>query len=179
MLFHCPASAVIVAADTCAARLLLDQSGYMWVQSPFLTAQAFPFQHMFHSVTVYSCLNRGVVKDNPKKAVLNVVRTHLLTLLLPACLLIPCLNRGVVKDDPKKALVALKMIRMDNEKEGFPITAIREIKLLSTLKHENIVNLREIVRSKGELRVIIWPGLGFSVFCNLGLMVGPVAVSVT
>jgi cyclin-dependent kinase 12/13 len=41
------------------------------------------------------------------------------------------------------------MIRMDNEKEGFPITAIREIKLLSTLKHENIVNLREIVRSKG------------------------------
>jgi cyclin-dependent kinase 12/13 len=55
----------------------------------------------------------------------------------------------VVKDDPKKALVALKMIRMDNEKEGFPITAIREIKLLSTLKHENIVNLREIVRSKG------------------------------
>lgn len=46
--------------------------------------------------------------------------------------------------------VALKMIRMDNEKEGFPITAIREIKLLSTLKHENIVNLREIVRSRGE-----------------------------
>lgn len=45
--------------------------------------------------------------------------------------------------------VALKMIRMDNEKEGFPITAIREIKLLSTLKHENIVNLREIVRSRG------------------------------
>ncbi|KAF8062780.1 CDKC-1 [Scenedesmus sp. PABB004] len=44
--------------------------------------------------------------------------------------------------------VALKMIRMDNEKEGFPITAIREIKLLSMLKHENIVNLREIVRSR-------------------------------
>lgn len=46
--------------------------------------------------------------------------------------------------------VALKMIRMENEKEGFPITAIREIKLLSTLKHDNIVNLREIVRSRGE-----------------------------
>ncbi|KAI8470130.1 MAG: cyclin dependent kinase, partial [Monoraphidium minutum] len=42
--------------------------------------------------------------------------------------------------------VALKMIRTDNEKEGFPITAIREIKILSNLKHENIVNLREIVR---------------------------------
>jgi serine/threonine protein kinase len=61
--------------------------------------------------------------------------------------------RGVIKGgDPNKDKVALKMIRMDNEKEGFPITAIREIKLLSTLKHENIVNLREIVRSKGACR---------------------------
>ncbi len=43
--------------------------------------------------------------------------------------------------------VALKKIRMDTEKEGFPITAIREIKILSNLQHENVVNLREIVRS--------------------------------
>ena len=55
--------------------------------------------------------------------------------------------RGTDKQGSK---VALKMIRMETEKEGFPITAIREIKLLSTLKHENIVNLREIVRSKGK-----------------------------
>eukprot|EP00879_Flechtneria_rotunda_P027403 GHRR01029353.1.p1 GENE.GHRR01029353.1~~GHRR01029353.1.p1 ORF type:complete len:204 (+),score=51.67 GHRR01029353.1:374-985(+) len=54
--------------------------------------------------------------------------------------------KGIDKHDKER--VALKMIRMDNEKEGFPITAIREIKLLSTLKHENIVNLREIVRSR-------------------------------
>jgi hypothetical protein len=46
--------------------------------------------------------------------------------------------------------VALKMIRTDSEKEGFPITAIREIKILSNLKHDNIVNLREIVRGEGE-----------------------------
>lgn len=52
--------------------------------------------------------------------------------------------------DKEGKKVALKMIRMDTEKEGFPITAIREIKLLFGLKHENIVNLREIVRSKGE-----------------------------
>ncbi|GIL76650.1 hypothetical protein Vretimale_8840 [Volvox reticuliferus] len=44
--------------------------------------------------------------------------------------------------------VALKKIRMDTEKEGFPITAIREIKILSTLSHPNVVNLREIVRSE-------------------------------
>lgn len=46
--------------------------------------------------------------------------------------------------------VALKKIRMDSEKEGFPITAIREIKLLKSLKSPNIINLREIVRSQGE-----------------------------
>ncbi|MEW5302178.1 MAG: hypothetical protein WDW36_004983 [Sanguina aurantia] len=52
---------------------------------------------------------------------------------------------GTSKADNKK--VALKKIRMDTEKEGFPITAIREIKILSRLHHENVVNLREIVRS--------------------------------
>jgi len=38
-------------------------------------------------------------------------------------------------------LVAIKKIRMEREKEGFPITAIREINILKTLKHKNIVNL--------------------------------------
>ena len=45
--------------------------------------------------------------------------------------------------------VALKKIRMDNEKEGFPITAIREIKLLKRLDNENVITLKEIVRSQG------------------------------
>ena len=43
-------------------------------------------------------------------------------------------------------VVALKKIRMKNENEGFPITAIREIKILKQLSdHPNIVNLKEIV----------------------------------
>jgi serine/threonine protein kinase len=46
-------------------------------------------------------------------------------------------------------IVALKKVRMDNEKEGFPITAIREIKILKELDHENIIKLKEIVTSKG------------------------------
>ncbi|KAK9842364.1 hypothetical protein WJX81_008632 [Elliptochloris bilobata] len=46
--------------------------------------------------------------------------------------------------------VALKKIRMDNEKEGFPITAIREIKLLKNLEHENVIRLKEIVRSQSH-----------------------------
>lgn len=31
----------------------------------------------------------------------------------------------------------------------FPITALREIKILQLLKHENVVNLIEICRTKG------------------------------
>jgi len=44
--------------------------------------------------------------------------------------------------------VALKKVLMDNEKEGFPITALREIKILQLLKNENVVNLIEICRTK-------------------------------
>ncbi|KAK4856042.1 hypothetical protein QYF36_013544 [Acer negundo] len=49
-------------------------------------------------------------------------------------------------------IVALKKIRMDNEKEGFPITAIREIKILKKLHHENVIKLKEIVTSPGPER---------------------------
>mmetsp|Transcript_31846 Transcript_31846/g.51412 ORF Transcript_31846/g.51412 Transcript_31846/m.51412 type:complete len:476 (+) Transcript_31846:205-1632(+) len=44
-------------------------------------------------------------------------------------------------------IVALKKVRMDNEKEGFPITAIREIKILRQLDNSNVVKLKEIVTS--------------------------------
>jgi cyclin-dependent kinase 9 len=43
-------------------------------------------------------------------------------------------------------IVALKKILMENEKEGFPITALREIRILMLFKHKNIVNLLEICR---------------------------------
>ncbi|CAB3384530.1 Hypothetical predicted protein [Cloeon dipterum] len=47
-----------------------------------------------------------------------------------------------------KKFVALKKVLMENEKEGFPITALRELKILQLLKHENVVNLIEICRTK-------------------------------
>ncbi|XP_022240831.1 cyclin-dependent kinase 9-like isoform X2 [Limulus polyphemus] len=47
-----------------------------------------------------------------------------------------------------KKVVALKKVLMENEKEGFPITALREIKILQLLNHENVVNLIEICRTK-------------------------------
>lgn len=48
------------------------------------------------------------------------------------------------------AMVALKKVRLENEKEGFPITAVREIKILRQLNHKNIVNLKEIITDKAD-----------------------------
>jgi len=45
---------------------------------------------------------------------------------------------------------ALKKVRLENEKEGFPITAVREIKILRQLRHKNIINLKEIVTDKSD-----------------------------
>jgi cell division cycle 2-like protein len=42
--------------------------------------------------------------------------------------------------------VALKKLKMDQEKQGFPITSLREIRtLMACSTHENIVRVREIV----------------------------------
>ncbi|KAI5298576.1 hypothetical protein KEM56_003937 [Ascosphaera pollenicola] len=52
------------------------------------------------------------------------------------------------------SVVALKKILLHNEKDGFPITALREIKLLKLLSHPNILQLQEMAveRSRGEGR---------------------------
>lgn len=54
------------------------------------------------------------------------------------------------RDLKTNEIVALKKVRTDHdhEKEGFPITALREIKILRQLRHENIVNLKEIISDK-------------------------------
>ncbi|XP_062865307.1 cyclin-dependent kinase 12 [Trichomycterus rosablanca] len=54
------------------------------------------------------------------------------------------------KDRDTGELVALKKVRLDNEKEGFPITAIREIKILRQLNHPSVVNMKEIVTDKQD-----------------------------
>jgi len=49
---------------------------------------------------------------------------------------------GVVyraKDRATGTVVALKQIRLENEDEGVPSTAIREISVLRELNHQNIV----------------------------------------
>lgn len=59
---------------------------------------------------------------------------------------------GVVhraKDIETGEVVALKKIKMENCKGGFPITSLREINILLAIDHPNIVKLKEIVIGKG------------------------------
>lgn len=58
------------------------------------------------------------------------------------------------QSDKTGVVVALKKIRMEGEKDGFPITAMREIKLLQGLRHENIVLLHEIMLSKHSVYMV-------------------------
>ena len=49
------------------------------------------------------------------------------------------------KDSATGEIVALKKLKLERERDGFPITSLREIQTLMTCKHPNVVNLREIV----------------------------------
>ncbi|CAM9431990.1 unnamed protein product [Ascophyllum nodosum] len=49
-----------------------------------------------------------------------------------------------------KGVVALKKIRVHSENFGLPLTAIREMKILTELSHPSMVRLLEIVTSVGE-----------------------------
>jgi len=55
---------------------------------------------------------------------------------------------GVVyraRDKQTGDIVALKKLKLDEEKHGFPITALREINALMACRHENVVGIREVV----------------------------------
>ncbi|KAJ7997771.1 hypothetical protein DPEC_G00215580 [Dallia pectoralis] len=49
------------------------------------------------------------------------------------------------RDTRSDEIVALKKVRMDKEKDGIPISSLREITLLLKLRHPNIVELKEVV----------------------------------
>lgn len=50
--------------------------------------------------------------------------------------------------------VALKKLRLESEREGFPITAIREIKLLQSFDHPNIVGLLEMMVESNQIFMV-------------------------
>ena len=49
------------------------------------------------------------------------------------------------RDKQTGDIVALKKLKLDEEKHGFPITALREIYSLMTCRHDNVVGIREVV----------------------------------
>ncbi|CAH2065931.1 unnamed protein product [Thlaspi arvense] len=55
---------------------------------------------------------------------------------------------GVVyraKDKKTGEIVALKKVKMEKEREGFPLTALREINILLSFHHPSIVDVKEVV----------------------------------
>lgn len=51
-------------------------------------------------------------------------------------------------------MVALKKIRLENEDEGVPSTAIREISMLCELRHPNVVELQDVIMEESRLYLI-------------------------
>jgi len=49
------------------------------------------------------------------------------------------------RDPASGRIYALKQVKMEREREGFPVTSVREFNMLLALRHENIVNVREVV----------------------------------
>ncbi|KAK7845413.1 cell division control protein 2 like protein [Quercus suber] len=64
---------------------------------------------------------------------------------------------GVVykaRDRTTNETIALKKIRLEQEDEGVPSTAIREISLLKEMQHGNIVRLQDVVHSEKRLYLV-------------------------
>ncbi len=53
-----------------------------------------------------------------------------------------CTDRA--RDARTGRVVALKKVRMEKEKDGIPITCLREVKILKQLRHPNIVQLLDV-----------------------------------
>uniref|UniRef100_A0A182PLV1 cyclin-dependent kinase n=1 Tax=Anopheles epiroticus TaxID=199890 RepID=A0A182PLV1_9DIPT len=51
-------------------------------------------------------------------------------------------------------IVALKRVRLDEDDEGVPSSALREICLLKELKHKNIVRLYDVLHSDKKLTLV-------------------------
>lgn len=76
---------------------------------------------------------------------------------------------GVVfraRDRATGDIVALKKLKLEKEKNGFPITSLREVHTLMLAKHPNIVNVREIVVGDKLDQYV------FSLFCQWPIITG-------
>lgn len=49
------------------------------------------------------------------------------------------------RDNETGRVYALKQVKLAGEREGFPVTALREVSVLLSLRHDNVVHVREVV----------------------------------
>ena len=68
--------------------------------------------------------------------------------------------------------MALKQIKFDPDmvKEGFPVTALREINVLLSLSHESIVSVKEMVVGTGFDKVFMVMEVSCSELIPFGLL---------
>ncbi|PIA54220.1 hypothetical protein AQUCO_00900638v1 [Aquilegia coerulea] len=65
------------------------------------------------------------------------------------------------RDKRNGEIVALKKVKMEKEREGFPLTALREINILVSLRHPSVVDVKEVVveedvkRGKNETYLVM------------------------
>lgn len=65
---------------------------------------------------------------------------------------------GVVykaRDTTTNQIIALKKIRLENEEEGMPSTAMREISILKELNHPAIVSLLDVIYKPAEKKLYL------------------------
>jgi serine/threonine protein kinase len=53
------------------------------------------------------------------------------------------------RDKETGDICALKKVKLEKERDGFPLTSVREINVLLSLAHPNIVNVSEVVVGAG------------------------------
>jgi cyclin-dependent kinase 2 len=86
---------------------------------------------------------------------------------------------GVVykaKDLYKNEIVAIKKIRLENEDEGMPSTAMREIAILKELGHPNIVHLRDVIYQPTEKKLsLIFEYLDYDMKKFMKTLTGPLS----
>jgi len=79
---------------------------------------------------------------------------------------------GVVfraRDKQTGDIVALKKLKLGEEKNGFPITALREIYALMSCRHENVVGIREVVVGDTLTQCVSYSFNFFKSLCNHGI----------
>lgn len=59
------------------------------------------------------------------------------------------------KAEDSEEVVAIKSVKLQREREGYPVTSLREITLLRKLKHRNIVRVLEVVTGDAPDQVFV------------------------